>query len=31
VRGMEISIITTAKSDEEGRRLLQLLGMPFGK
>ena len=28
-RGMEISIITTAKSDEEGRRLLKLLGMPF--
>lgn len=30
VRGMEISIVTTAKSDEEGRRLLGLLGMPFG-
>jgi len=29
VRGMEISIITTARNDEEGRRLLQLLGMPF--
>ncbi|RMF51621.1 MAG: 50S ribosomal protein L5 [Chloroflexota bacterium] len=29
VRGMEISIVTTAKSDEEGRRLLKLLGMPF--
>jgi large subunit ribosomal protein L5 len=28
-RGMEISIVTTAKSDEEGRRLLGLLGMPF--
>lgn len=28
-RGMEISIITTASSDEEGRRLLKLLGMPF--
>lgn len=28
-RGMEISIVTTAKSDEEGRRLLKLLGMPF--
>ena len=25
----EISIVTTAKTDEEGRRLLQLLGMPF--
>jgi len=29
VRGMEISIVTTAESDEEGRRLLDLLGMPF--
>jgi large subunit ribosomal protein L5 len=29
VRGMEITIVTTAKSDEEGRRLLKLLGMPF--
>jgi large subunit ribosomal protein L5 len=29
VRGMEISIITTAKTDEEGRRLLDLMGMPF--
>ncbi|HEX6654835.1 MAG TPA: 50S ribosomal protein L5 [Candidatus Limnocylindria bacterium] len=29
LRGMEISIVTTAKTDEEGRRLLQLLGMPF--
>lgn len=29
VRGMEISIITTARSDEEGRELLRLLGMPF--
>jgi large subunit ribosomal protein L5 len=29
VRGMEISIVTTAKTDEEGRRLLRLLGMPF--
>ena len=29
VRGLEISIVTTAKSDEEGRRLLKLLGMPF--
>jgi large subunit ribosomal protein L5 len=28
-RGMEISMITTADSDEEGRRLLKLLGMPF--
>ena len=29
VRGMEITIVTTANSDEEGRRLLELLGMPF--
>jgi large subunit ribosomal protein L5 len=29
VRGMEVSIVTSAKTDEEGRRLLQLLGMPF--
>jgi large subunit ribosomal protein L5 len=29
VRGMEISFVTTAETDEEGRRLLELLGMPF--
>lgn len=29
VRGLEITIVTTAHSDEEGRRLLKLLGMPF--
>lgn len=29
LRGLEISIVTTAKTDEEGRMLLQLLGMPF--
>jgi large subunit ribosomal protein L5 len=29
VRGMEISIVTTAQTDEEGRRLLKLMGMPF--
>jgi large subunit ribosomal protein L5 len=28
-RGMNISVITTAKTDEEARRLLQLIGMPF--
>ena len=28
-RGMNISVVTTANSDEEGRRLLQLMGMPF--
>ena len=31
VRGMAVTIVTTAKTDEEGRRLLQLLGMPFRK
>jgi large subunit ribosomal protein L5 len=31
VRGMEITMVTSAKSDEEGRRLLALLGMPFIK
>lgn len=29
VRGMEITIVTSAGTDEEGRRLLKLLGMPF--
>jgi large subunit ribosomal protein L5 len=29
LRGMEISVATTARTDEEGRRLLQLIGMPF--
>ena len=29
VRGLEICIVTTAKTDEEGRMLLSLLGMPF--
>ena len=31
VRGMEMSIVTTARTDEEGRRLLQLMGMPFAR
>jgi large subunit ribosomal protein L5 len=31
VRGMEVTIVTTAQSDEEGRRLLKLLGMPFAE
>jgi len=29
IRGMEVVIVTGAKNDEEGRRLLQLMGMPF--
>jgi len=30
-RGLEISVVTTARKDEEGRCLLELLGMPFSK
>jgi large subunit ribosomal protein L5 len=29
LRGMEVSMVTTAQTDEEGRRLLELMGMPF--
>ena len=29
VRGLEVSIVTTARSDEEARRLLTMMGMPF--
>ena len=29
MRGMQVTIVTTARTDEEGRRLLELLGMPF--
>jgi len=28
-RGMNVSVVTTAKTDEEGRKLLQFIGMPF--
>jgi large subunit ribosomal protein L5 len=31
IRGMEVSVVTTARNDDEGRQLLQLLGMPFKK
>lgn len=31
VRGMDITFVTTAKSDEEARELLRLMGMPFSK
>ncbi len=31
LRGMEITIVTSAKNDEQARALLQLLGMPFSK
>jgi large subunit ribosomal protein L5 len=30
-RGLEITIVTTAKTDEDGRRLLEAMGMPFKK
>lgn len=29
VRGLQVNVITTARNDEEGKRLLELLGMPF--
>jgi large subunit ribosomal protein L5 len=29
IKGMNVVIVTTARTDEEGRRLLQLMGMPF--
>jgi large subunit ribosomal protein L5 len=31
IRGMEITIVTTAQTDEEGRQLLALLGVPFAR
>jgi len=31
VRGLEVTVVTTARNDEQGWRLLQLLGMPFAK
>jgi large subunit ribosomal protein L5 len=30
-RGLEMAIVTTARTDEEGRKLLELLGMPFAR
>jgi large subunit ribosomal protein L5 len=29
IRGMNIAIVTTAKTDDEARQLLKLMGMPF--
>ena len=29
IRGLQVSMVTTARNDEEGRRLLELLGVPF--
>ncbi|MEX2227192.1 MAG: 50S ribosomal protein L5 [Dehalococcoidia bacterium] len=31
IRGMQVNIVTTARTDEEGKRLLELMGMPFSK
>ena len=31
LRGLEITIVTSARTDDEGRQLLQLMGMPFKK
>jgi large subunit ribosomal protein L5 len=31
VRGLQVNVITTAENDEEGKRLLELLGMPFAR
>jgi large subunit ribosomal protein L5 len=29
IRGMQVNIVTSANNDDEGRRLLELMGMPF--
>lgn len=31
LRGLEITMVTSARSDQEGRRLLELMGVPFAK
>ena len=31
IRGMDIAVVTTAKTDEEARELLKLMGAPFAK
>jgi large subunit ribosomal protein L5 len=31
IRGLEIVIVTTARNDEDGRNLLELMGMPFAR
>ena len=31
IKGLEVTIVTTAKTDEEGQALLESLGMPFEK
>lgn len=31
IRGLQVTVVTTAKTDEEGRQLLEMLGVPFAK
>ena len=31
IRGLQLTLVTTARNDEEGRRLLELLGVPFSR
>lgn len=31
IRGLQVTVVTTARTDEEGKRLLELLGMPFAR
>ena len=31
LRGLEVTVVTSARTDEEGHQLLELLGMPFTK
>ena len=31
IRGMDITVVTTAKTDEEAKAFLELMGMPFSK
>ena len=31
VRGMEVTVVTSARTDQEGRRLLELMGLPFAR
>jgi large subunit ribosomal protein L5 len=31
IRGLQVTVVTTAETDEEGKRLLELMGMPFAR
>jgi large subunit ribosomal protein L5 len=31
IRGLQFTMVTSARSDEEGKRLLELMGMPFAR